>query len=599
MVAAITAPPSTPAKQVIRLPRLHTGQAAVQRSTARFRVVAKGRRWGGSFLGVLECIAETLRGGHCWLIAPTFPNSNDRWNELKMLARQIPDLVIREEPRSITDKRSGGMVEVKSASQGNTLRGAGLSLIVCDEFAYFDESCDSAYLWSQVLRPMLATTRGRALFLSSPNGLNSFHTLYGYGVDPARPEWQAFKMPTSSNPFVPVEEIAAMRESMTELEARQELDAEFVDLTGAVFRNIGACIGAEPQTAALPGHTYLIGCDIAKHQDFSVFAVIDATLHPPSLVALDRQNEIDFGLQAKRLKALCERFSPSAVIVEANNAGDAFIEMAVAEGIEHLQPLTTTNATKAAQVEALAIAFERRAIALLDNKVLQLELMAFTAKRLPSGLLRYAASGRNHDDCVMALMLAWSAVQGKSSAAFITAEQWDTCAAADIPHKKTVVVAIYGGIGDPLSLVGMSKTSDGAAVQFVHIFEPSAAGVIDFTAVEAVLDGVRKDYYVAESLYDEVQHHALAQRLNKGHRWFLHPYPPADRPKADKFLLDAITTRRIVHDGNPVLREHILNAETSLTDGGKLRIVARAAHLPISAAIALSMAHVEARRLNI
>jgi len=37
------------------------------------------------------------------------------------------------------------------------------------------------------------------------------------------------------------------------------------------------------------------------------------------------------------------------------------------------------------------------------------ELRAFTMERLPSGNFRYAAPSGMHDDCVMALALAWYA----------------------------------------------------------------------------------------------------------------------------------------------------------------------------------------------
>jgi hypothetical protein len=42
--------------------------------------------------------------------------------------------------------------------------------------------------------------------------------------------------------------------------------------------------------------------------------------------------------------------------------------------------------------------------------VLVSELVAYQAERLPSGLLRYGAPGSQHDDAVMALAMAWTAV---------------------------------------------------------------------------------------------------------------------------------------------------------------------------------------------
>jgi hypothetical protein len=42
--------------------------------------------------------------------------------------------------------------------------------------------------------------------------------------------------------------------------------------------------------------------------------------------------------------------------------------------------------------------------------VLVSELVAYQAERLPSGSLRYGAPGSQHDDTVMALAMAWTAV---------------------------------------------------------------------------------------------------------------------------------------------------------------------------------------------
>jgi hypothetical protein len=59
------------------------------------------------------------------------------------------------------------------------------------------------------------------------------------------------------------------------------------------------------------------------------------------------------------------------------------------------------------------LAFERGDIRILNNPVLVGELVAYQAERLPSGLMRYGAPGGGHDDMVMSLALAWSAVSGQ------------------------------------------------------------------------------------------------------------------------------------------------------------------------------------------
>jgi len=72
----------------------------------------------------------------------------------------------------------------------------------------------------------------------------------------------------------------------------------------------------------------------------------------------------------------------------------------------------TTNATKAAIIEALALAFEQGAIHIMADPILIGELQAYEMYRLPSGMVRYSAPEGLHDDCVMSLALAWAGVTG-------------------------------------------------------------------------------------------------------------------------------------------------------------------------------------------
>jgi hypothetical protein len=54
------------------------------------------------------------------------------------------------------------------------------------------------------------------------------------------------------------------------------------------------------------------------------------------------------------------------------------------------------------------LAFERGDIELLDDENQIMELTAFQAEKLPSGLTRYSSPAGLHDDTVMALAIALS-----------------------------------------------------------------------------------------------------------------------------------------------------------------------------------------------
>jgi hypothetical protein len=96
-------------------------------------------------------------------------------------------------------------------------------------------------------------------------------------------------------------------------------------------------------------------------------------------------------------------------MAESNSMGEPIIEQLQRDGLP-VRGFATTNATKAQIIEALALAFEQGAITILNDPTLIGELQAYEMARLPSGMVRYSAPEGMHDDGVMSLALAWSAV---------------------------------------------------------------------------------------------------------------------------------------------------------------------------------------------
>lgn len=383
-----------------KFPQLHPSQLAVWNDPARFRVLACGRRWGKTRLGALLCAATALRGGRAWWIAPSYPISSVGWREIKGLAKQVPGAEIREGERMAT-LPGGGWVQVRSADNPDSLRGEGLDLAVVDECAFVQEAA-----WQEALRPSLSDRKGRALFISTPKGHNWFWQAWRRGQAGGEPDWHSWQFPTADNPFIDPSEVEAARLGLPERIFIQEYLAEFIDDAGGVFRRVLDAATAIEQGDPTPGHTYALGVDWGKSQDWTVLSLMDVTER--ALVRLDRFNRIDYTIQTDRLKALVERFKPATIIAEQNAMGMPLIDQLVRDGL-HVQPFVTTNATKAVAIEALALAFERSDIRILPDQVLVSELQAYEVERLPSGLLRYQAPAGMHDDCVMSLALAWQA----------------------------------------------------------------------------------------------------------------------------------------------------------------------------------------------
>ena len=193
---------ATNAKTILRLKQFHPGQAQVRDVRARFKVIACGRRWGKTELGKTTMLMSAIgQGMRCWWLSPTRLMASQTWRDFKADTRHLPGARISDTERRIDV--GGGMIAVRSAHQPDNLRGEGLDLAVLDEAAFMDRR-----VWSEIVRPMLATTQGSAMMLSTPFGRNWFYELFSRGRDPNfQSEWQSFQFGADANPNIPRAEL--------------------------------------------------------------------------------------------------------------------------------------------------------------------------------------------------------------------------------------------------------------------------------------------------------------------------------------------------------------------------------------------------------
>ena len=380
----------------------HSGQETILRSGARFNVVACGRRFGKTEAGKLAIMGHFLRRKRCWWLAPTYQMASQVWRDLKLVCKGIPTVTISEAERRI-DLPGGGILAIRSTHYPDYLRGAGLDFAVLDEAAFMEPD-----VWPEVVRPMLLERGGGALFLSSPNGRNWFWGLYQIGLDESQPQWRSFRFTSYANPLVRPEELDSIRYSTPERTFREEYLAEFIDDAGQVFRGIREAATAPLSPQPENGRRYVAGIDWGRDNDYTVIVVLNADAR--EMVALERFNQVDWGLQRGRLAAVCERWQPVVVWAEANSMGGPNVEALQREGLP-VRPFQTTAQSKGPLIEALALAIEKEEIALLPDETLLNELAGYSLERLPGGGYRYGAPSGLHDDTVIALALAWYGVK--------------------------------------------------------------------------------------------------------------------------------------------------------------------------------------------
>lgn len=373
-------------------------------------MVACGRRFGKTETGKILLIERALAGRTGWWISPSYRMADDVWRGLKTALDGA--ILAKSEAMRRIELPGGGVIQVRSGHDPDSLRGAGLDLVVLDEAAYL-----RAQVWTAALRPALADRRGEALFLSTPRGKNWFWSLWMTGQNTAHPQWQSWRFPTTANPLIDPAEVEAARALLPERTFREEYLAEFLDDGGRVFRRVREAATARPESGPAPGERYVFGVDWGRDNDFTCIAVL--AVGARRLVALDRFNEIGWAVQRGRLATLAATWVPDAIWAEANSIGGPNIEALQAEGLPVL-PFTTSASSKGPLIEALALALERGELTLLDDPTLIEELESYSMERLASGRFRYAAPAGQHDDTVIALALAWhGALNAGSGISFV------------------------------------------------------------------------------------------------------------------------------------------------------------------------------------
>jgi hypothetical protein len=255
--------------------KLKPAQQEISDSTARFRVVAAGRRFGKSYLAINE-IAKYARfpNQRVLAVAPTYKQiKNVLWDDLKSM------LIARNWAKKINESElqitlvNGSKITLRSADNYDALRGGKYNFLVMDECADINKET-----WFNVLRPTLSDMQGNALFIGSPKGRNWFYDLWVQGG--ATDDWASFQFTTLQGGNVPPEEVEAAKRDLGAREFRQEYEGQFEDYAGVIFyafteENVAQCVGWEDPR--LPLH---IGIDFNVSPISAVVGVYrDDVLH--------------------------------------------------------------------------------------------------------------------------------------------------------------------------------------------------------------------------------------------------------------------------------------------------------------------------------
>jgi len=366
--------------------------------TYRFVVVSAGRQSGKTFLGVfLLALRARQTKSINWWVSPTYQNSKIAFRRILELLQDMGAIFKTNRSELRIEFTNGSSIDFKSADREEGLRGETVDFMVIDEMGMIKRD---AYQYA--LRGTITATRAPVLFIGTPKGKNLFYELYCKGQDSEEKDYVSFQFSSNESRYFSNEEWQEVQKLPQKI-FEQEYKAKFIDDGGEVFRNVRECIKGDFDEKRLSKKTYFAGVDLAKSTDYTVICIVDQDGH---VCAWDRFNDISWTIQKERIINLCTRFD-AYILIDSTGLGDPILDdLSLHVRVEGYK---FTNISKRQLIENLAIAVERQEVSFPEIPELLNELSVFTFDQTPGGLIRYSAPEGLHDDCVIALALAYYA----------------------------------------------------------------------------------------------------------------------------------------------------------------------------------------------
>ena len=416
--------------------KLHKTQKEVASCKEREIVICAGRRWGKSAIcgytiakKFIELFKEVETGKRdsikIWIVAPTYELSRKVYTYVvKFLLKIEPNIrkFVTDRPAPQIKLREDIWIQCKSTTEPQSLLGEELDMLVLDEAASI-----SKRIWFDYLVPttMSKERQCQSFFISTPRGKNWFYDLWmrakenkaGFhftsldGVSIDQKEWDRIKSSSPTDLF------------------QQNFEATFLEESATVFRGVRDIVDQNCLQEPHPGHTYIMGVDLAQINDFTVVFVIDRTNN--KVVFYDRFHKLSYPLQVERIMATHIKYYRAKIILELNNVGISIANTLQEKGarVEGFKTVGTISkdfdkkGSKQKAIEKLSVDIEHRNLSIPPWDVLIDELGAFGCELTGSGNIKYGAPEGFHDDCVIALALANWGLYSKVKADIIRAKK--------------------------------------------------------------------------------------------------------------------------------------------------------------------------------
>lgn len=326
---------------------------------------------------------------------------------------------------------------IAAATSASAIRGYAINLLFIDEAAFIDN-------WEEFFTSVLPTissgTETKIVLVSTPNGLNHFHSIW-VNANQKRNQYNFMKVDWTMVPGRDEnwkqQTLAAMNFDIEKF--AQEHECEFLGSSGTLISGsklkelvhqipISQKDGLIQYKLPEQEHVYIMVCDVSRGKglDYSAFQVIDVTKMPYNQVCVYRNNAIAPVDYASIIHGVAKGYNNASVLVEINDIGEQvshslhydmgydnilFTENAGRSGKRITagfggsnvdKGIRTTRIVKSVGCSILKLLIEQNQLLIHDYHTIN-ELSTFSKKGKS-----YEAEPTKHDDLVIGLVLfAW------------------------------------------------------------------------------------------------------------------------------------------------------------------------------------------------
>lgn len=339
-------------------------------------------------------------------VSPTLKQSRKVFKEIKSAVENSSVFLKANESLLEIVFKNGSIIQFASAEQKDNLRGFTVSgILIIDEASFIEDDV------FELLLPTTDANKAPILIISTPlYRTGFFYDYYIEGLDIQSfnifsYDWSKYDMSDILSP----ERLEFYRQRMPKDKFQNEYLGLFTDLGSGIFGDVSTVISS-------PHHqedcVFGIDWGAGVGNDETAICIFNKDKEMVDMISFNDKDEtetIDYIIQ------LSQQYNPKKITVETNSIGQVFygllqkrLNQVGSQSI--LRGFSTNNNSKQRIVGKMQVAIQNKKVSILGKEKLLKQMSQFESKLTSAGKVTYSASHNGHDDCVMAMLIAFDSL---------------------------------------------------------------------------------------------------------------------------------------------------------------------------------------------